>query len=70
MTPHDVILHFVDSAPVVNLCVKSDANIFISDRYVAILRVTILSIWLRNAYSRPSGGGVWRFYCLRVVGYC
>jgi len=36
-TPFDLILHFSIMVPVFNLSVKSDANIFINDRYMAIL---------------------------------
>jgi len=36
-TPFDLILHFFDNVSVVNLSVKFDANIFISDSYLAIL---------------------------------
>jgi len=35
--PFDVILFFSIVPPVLNLCVKYDANIFIGDRYMAIL---------------------------------
>ena len=41
MTPLD---HFSRTAPVVNLSVKFDANIFIGDRYMAIF--TTSPIWL------------------------
>ena len=55
-------------APVINLSVKFDANIFIGDRYMAIF--TISPIWLWSAYSGPFWGGFWGFDPLNVVGYC
>jgi len=36
-TPFDLILHVLITVPVLSLSVKFDANIFISDRYMAIL---------------------------------
>jgi len=39
---------------VINLSVKFDADIFISDRYGYF---TTSLIWLRNVYSRPFWGG-------------
>jgi len=36
-TPFDLILHLFEKYPVINLSVKFDADIFISDRYIAIL---------------------------------
>ena len=55
-------------APVINLCVKFDANIFIGDRYMAIF--TTSPIWLWSAYSRPFWEVFWGFDPLNVVGYC
>jgi len=37
VTQFDLILHFLIMLPVVNMSGKFDANIFIRDRYVAIL---------------------------------
>jgi len=37
MTPFDLILLFSIMVPVISLSMKFDTNIFISDRYMAIL---------------------------------
>jgi len=66
-TPFDIILHFLIKYPVINLSVKFDADIFISDRYGYF---TTSLIWLRNSYSHPFLGGFWGFDPLNVVGYC
>jgi len=39
MIPFDLFLQILDISPVFNLSVKFDANSFIDDRYVAILRL-------------------------------
>jgi len=39
MTPFDLILQILHISPPVNLSVKFDANSFIHDRYMAILRL-------------------------------
>ena len=55
-------------APVVNMSVKFDANIFIDDRYIAIL------LFSRFGCEVPIlahfGKVFWRFDPLNVVGYC
>jgi len=44
--------------PVINLSLKFDANIFISDRGMWLFYYTLL-IWLRNAFSSQFWGGFW-----------
>jgi len=56
--PFNLILHFLIMAYILNLDVKFDANIFISDR---LWLFTTSPIWLRNAYCRPFWGGFWEF---------
>ena len=59
---------FSRMAPVINLSVKFDANIFIGDRYMAIF--TTSPIWLWSAYTRPFWGGFLGIWPVNVVGYC
>ena len=55
-------------APVINLCVKFDANIFISDRYGYFYYFADLAV--KCLFPPILGRFFWGFDPLNVVGYC